>query len=314
MNFKYDFQTFENALNPAGKDNLPDGAKIIGYGEISSVFSIQNKEGQEIAVKRLPVFSSENEINDYKKVFFEYNEKLRSIGLNIPDFDVISVKRKTQGYAAYVLQEKLKAENIANTVLSVASKDYADKIFSAVIGEIEKVWRYNAAHPDDILGLDGQISNWALADSKEKGVITLQYIDTSTPFIRKNKQELFDAEILLQSAPALMRPILKSLFLQEILDRYYSLQDVFTDMAANFFKEDLTHLLPDLIFMVNKKINSNLSNLNLKEMSLVDIEDYYKRDKFIWQLFLAMRRADRWIHKNVIHRQYEFILPVIKKR
>jgi len=44
------------------------------------------------------------------------------------------------------------------------------------------------------------------------------------------------------------------------------------------------------------------------------VEKYYREDKFIWTLFLALRRMDRWLTTTIFRKRYEFILPGKIKR
>ena len=45
-----------------------------------------------------------------------------------------------------------------------------------------------------------------------------------------------------------------------------------------------------------------------------EVEKYYKEDKFIWQLFLGVRRANRFMNTKILGKQYEFTLPEEIKR
>ncbi len=45
-----------------------------------------------------------------------------------------------------------------------------------------------------------------------------------------------------------------------------------------------------------------------------EIEKYYKNDAFIWALFLALRRMDRFIKTRMLGGRYNFILPGKIKR
>ncbi|HJL84873.1 MAG TPA: hypothetical protein QGG35_05660, partial [Candidatus Marinimicrobia bacterium] len=51
-----------------------------------------------------------------------------------------------------------------------------------------------------------------------------------------------------------------------------------------------------------RELGSELDPLKVEE-----IEKYYKEDKFIWTLFLAFRRFDRWLKTTIFRKRYEFI-------
>jgi hypothetical protein len=44
------------------------------------------------------------------------------------------------------------------------------------------------------------------------------------------------------------------------------------------------------------------------------VRAYYREDALIWTLYLSMRRLDRWLHTNLLRREYPYILPGKTKR
>ena len=49
-------------------------------------------------------------------------------------------------------------------------------------------------------------------------------------------------------------------------------------------------------------------------LTVGEVEKYYREDKFIWALFLFLRRLDRWLTTKLLRKRYEFILPGKIKR
>ena len=76
---------------------------------------------------------------------------------------------------------------------------------------------------------------------------TLLYLDTSTPILRLNGVEQLNAELFLRSAPPYLAWILRLLFLQEVVTRYYDARKVTIDLIANFYKEQRPELVPELV-------------------------------------------------------------------
>jgi len=308
-------QEFEDHFIPTQIDKSPVPIKILGYGEISTVIGFKVEAFQHQAFKRLPLFSSEEEASGYARLYLKYSQMLTDAGINQPQSNAYWVKGHRGKYVAYLSQERLNSLSIGNKIIQNSSKEEALQLIELVIKKMLYLWKSNQKNPDLLLGLDAQISNWAVKDyqsdkplSKKTGLL---FIDTSTPFIRKNGIEQMNPLLFLQSAPRPMRPVLRKFFLQEIMDRYYDFRLVAIDLAANLFKEQRPDLISDCVTLINELGGAFLKD---KPLETAEIVKYYKEDKFIWQLFLGVRRADRWLNTKLLGKQYEFTLPGKIKR
>jgi hypothetical protein len=132
----------------------------------------------------------------------------------------------------------------------------------------------------------------------------LVYIDTSTPFIRENGNHRLDPKLILQSAPKPLRGVFERLFAADVLNRYYDPRQNMMDLVANLNKEQKPDLIPLFIDIVNASLPDGTPPLDLKS-----VQAYYKQDKLIWNLFLGLRRVDRWVTLRLLRGRYEFILP-----
>ena len=85
---------FERGLNPQqiGRSKVP--AAILGYGEISTIFSIEGDNQR--AFKRMPLFSNRQSAEDYVLLYREYSHLLQQAGLSLPDHDaaIVSIPRR----------------------------------------------------------------------------------------------------------------------------------------------------------------------------------------------------------------------------
>ena len=170
--------------------------------------------------------------------------------------------------------------------------------------EIKKVYLFNQENKDKVeLSIDGQVSNWAMVNGK------LLFFDTSTPLFKLFGKEQLNPELLLNSTPKALRWMIRSFFLQEVMDRYYNLHEVYLDVLANLVKERKEELILEAMNIANDLLSEGIEKITKKE-----IDKYYHNDKFIWQLFLGLRRMDRWMTINIFRKQYEFILPGKIKR
>jgi hypothetical protein len=188
-----------------------------------------------------------------------------------------------------------------------------------VLRELHKVWRFNRGGGAFQVGIDGQISNWSIADFDPKHPAWspgagLLYVDTSTPLMRRGGVEQLNAELFLRSAPPYLVWILRLLYLQDVVTRYYDARKVIIDLVANFYKEQRAELIPDLVAAANIYIKGDGAELNLAEINQKEVRDYYRQDALIWRLYLGMRRFDRWVRRKVLHGDYPYILPGPIKR
>jgi hypothetical protein len=82
-------QEFERGLDPQHPQRGKIPARVLGYGEISTVFEIQTEALRGLAFKRLPLFSDEREVERYRIAFEEYNRLLeQEIGIRLPPLTI----------------------------------------------------------------------------------------------------------------------------------------------------------------------------------------------------------------------------------
>ncbi|MEW6266844.1 MAG: DUF6206 family protein [Thermodesulfobacteriota bacterium] len=296
---------FETGLDPRRLERSPVPADLLGYGEISAIFEIKALPG--LACKRMPLFRDRRAAQDYEALYQEYCRLLGEAGLKLPASATAIIEVPDRPVVLYIIQTKMPAERVGNRFIQNVSEAETGRLIERVLVENAKVWKYNEDRKPGLeLAVDGQISNWVAAEEEPEG---LYYLDTSTPFIKKNGRHQLDPELLLQAAPAFLRWLLRWLFVDEVMNRYYDPRKNLIDLAANLFKEQRPDLVPVAIEAVNRVLPGRLAPLSRKE-----VEKYYREDKLIWTLFLFMRRLDRRLTTGILRRRYEFILPGRIKR
>ncbi|MDZ7330950.1 MAG: DUF6206 family protein [candidate division KSB1 bacterium] len=293
---------FESQLDPQNLAGSPIPAKILGYGEISTIFQI--KDDTSVAYKRMPLFRSNEAANRYARLYREYCDSLRQAGLSLPEDEAIIVASQRPIISLYIAQQQFPTESFVHRLIHQLEPSQIAPLIERVVTEIEKVWQFNRHNRPTIeLSLDGQLSNWVWHEDR------LYFIDTSTPLFRKNGVEQMDPEPLLRSAPGFLRWILRLFFLDDVMTRYYDQRLVYLDLTANLFKEGRPQLIPMVLEIINQRLTDDL-----KPLSEQEVNKYYREDRLIWTLFLSFRRIDRWIKTRVLHQRYEFILPGRIKR
>lgn len=311
---------FERGLDPAcpGQSKIP--ARVLGYGEISTIFEIESDSVRGLACKRLPIFRTEDEVIRYEQIYHAYNELLeKKIGISVPDYGFAWFAADSGRITAYDVQQKLPSASIGNRAIALLGMEDIQALFLLVLRELSKVWTYNAANPQEALGIDGQISNWAVAgfDAEHPHIeacMKLLYFDTSTPLMKKGGVEQLDPELFMRSAPSFLVWMIRWLFLEGVMTRYYDARLVTIDLIANFYKEQQPQMVPHLVKAANDFYAGEGKSLGIKPLTEKEIQSYYKEDALIWTLFLALRRFDRWLHRYILHKPYIYILPGNIKR
>jgi Family of unknown function (DUF6206) len=299
-------ERFETGLNPQHPETSPIPARILGYGEISSIFAIEGMA--EVAFKRMPIFSTVPEAEAYADIFHTYSRHLVAAGLNLPGQATAVVPSAGDVVVLYIAQRQLPDRQFGHRLIHRDDRGETLALIRAIMAMIDDVWAFNSARKPQLeLALDGQLSNWARTSEGSPGRVF--YIDTSTPLFRIDGCEQLDPEKLLKSAPGALRWILRRFFLDDVMNRYYSHRDVVIDLIANLYKEQR----PDLIAPVTATINQCSAVLD-RPIKPEAVDRYYRSDRVIWSLFLAFRRMDRWLSRNLFRRRYEFILPGPIKR
>jgi len=308
-------KAFEEKLDPARPEDSPIPARVLGYGEISTVFEIHHESQADIAFKRMPLFDTQEQIDKYKDVYFRYHDRLKQIGIELPEYGATAVTTDDDRSVLYLYQRKLPSESIGDKVIQTASEHEIKALIKTILHQLLKVWEFNAREKPSVeVAIDGQVSNWAVKDSAsimeslQEGV-DLVYLDTSTPLFRENEVEQLDVELFLRPTPPGVRYILKKFYLDDIVNRYYDFRKVIIDLVANFFKEQRPELVSVLIEVVNDFLSSEARALNIIPITYEEVEDYYKDDASTWKLYLRMRRLHRFIRRKLLRRYYAYILP-----
>ncbi len=307
---------FEQQLDPEFPEKCEIPARVLGYGEISTVLEIGGEHGRNLAYKRMSMFKTESEAERYEALYSEYLQVLQKrIGLRVVPSNIVRiVDTDRDRIVVYIIQEKLPAETIAHKVIHQVSHDDVKRLVLAVLREITQVFDFNRQHKGILeVGFDAQISNWAVANFDPKTPvlnqkIALVYFDTSAPLIRKNGREQLNPELFLRCAPSFLVPILRLLFLKDVMTRYYDVRKVTIDLLANFYKEQQPELVPDLVDAVNGFFATHIEGGSFAPVTVNEVRGYYREDAWIWRLYLSFRRIDRSLYK-LLGKHYPYILP-----
>lgn len=308
-------QDFERGLDPRWPDRGHIPALVLGYGEISTVFAIQREGLDGLAFKRLPLFHDQLEIDAYQAAYEEYNRILQEeVGLHLPGYSYASLLNRAGRPIFYIIQRRLPAASIGNQAIHLLPTAMTLALVRRVLSELLRVWDYNRRQDHLHVAIDGQISNWSIdgfdaRNPRVDGATTLTYLDTSTPLFRVDGVEQLNPELFLRSSPSFLAWILRLLFLEDVVNRYYDFRRVAIDLVANFYKEQRPDLIPPVLDLVNEFFTGEAAELRIAPIEEKEVRAYYREDALIWTLYLSFRRFDRFLQTRLLRREYPYILP-----
>lgn len=304
---------FEDGINPLNPQLSRIPAHVLGYGEMSTVMTISGTD-PDLVFKRMPMFHNRRELEPYLQLYHAYIHHLEAAGIHVVPAAITSVVPSQGNVVIYIIQEKLDSQTLVNNAIhSLSAADVAE-LFAAVLHNIGKVFAYNDASAGGVaIGFDAQMSNWAIvnangANGSWPSQPELIYIDTSSPLLRLDGVEQCDPELFLRSAPSFLRWVIRLLFLDDVMTRYYRRRQVIIDVLANLYKEKREEMIPILLQSANEFLTQNENDGDFKPLTQEEIAAYYKEDARIWSVYLAARRIDRRIHR-LLGRPYPYVLP-----
>ena len=270
-------QHFEAGLDLRHPERSAIPARVFGYGEISTVFTIDAPGAAGWAFKRMPMFRDEAEAQAYEALYHAYVRALTErIGLRVAVGDTVRVVDPVAGRVVlYIVQERLSSDAIGHRAIHRLPPSEIMRLARAVLLQCRLVFDFNREHRGVLeLGLDGQLSNWAITACDPVAgalppTVELVYLDTSTPLMRRDGREQLDPELLLRSAPSFTLWLLRRAFLPEVMTRYYDFRRVAMDLVANFYKEGRPELVPELVETVNRFFVDELREVGIQAIDRV---------------------------------------------
>jgi Family of unknown function (DUF6206) len=282
-----DLTTLEHRVRAELEADGSGDLRVLGYGEITLVLGWP-PEAPRVACKRLPVFPDASRAAAYGATISAYIEELRGSGVDVLATEWRTVATGGDGVAAYVLQPVLPAPTLAPNLVRADRVDGID-----VVARIVNVI---ATTVDDHVGLDGQLSNWALVDDR------LRYFDVTTPMLNDDAgRTLLDLGLLVQPFPAPVRAIVRRAVAPGIVAHFHEPRYVLVDMIGNLLKERLDGVIDPAIELANQFAEPPIDRH--------EVERFYRSDARTWEALLRLRRADRWWQRHVRRRTYPFLLP-----
>lgn len=306
--------SFERNLDPLSPEGGPFGARILGYGEMSTVLTLAVPGAEGLCFKRMPMFEREAEVVAYRNLYQDFLAVLEgAVGMSAAPSHLVEAGRHRGSIVVYIVQELLPPDRVVQRLLPRLSAVGLNALLQSALQETSKVFRFNQSDPDGRkIAVDGQLSNFGLVEagdfeSLQRGeTVKLVYIDTSTPLMQVKGRERLNTELFLRSAPGWLKPALRALIVKDTVKRYYDPRSVAIDLLANLYKEQLHDKVPALVEEANRFFEAH--GVAVAPIDTKDVQAYYAEDANMWRLYLWARKLDRRV-RRLLGRPYPYILP-----
>ena len=277
----------EASVGAALATGSTEGLTRLGHGEITLVIGWP-VDRPVVACKRLPVFPDERSAGAWGRLISEYVERLGERGVHVVPWQWRTTPAAGGGVSGWVLQPVLDRAVLATNLLAddpSAAEQVFGRILDRVVGAV-----------DERVGLDAQLSNWAVVDDE------LWYFDVTTPLLNDTTgRARMDLRLLTAPLPAALRPVVRRFVAPGIVASYHRPRDVAVDLVGNLLKEPLELLVPVVVDAANPRVDPAIT--------VEEVRSYYRSDARTWEVLLRLRRADQWWQRRVRRRTYPFLLP-----
>jgi hypothetical protein len=301
-------EAFERGLDPA-RPTASGAAKVLGYGEVSAVLSLAALPGR--VCKRLSGFPDAGAAARHAALVHDYVAELRKAGVEVVETQALPIQIPRRRPVVYVLQPMLDGARLGSELLRAADDATVAACVDRVLAAALRVWRANRARGDGrALAVDGQLSNWHFpGDGADPGEPAL--LDVGTPFVRRAGADELDVEIFLAAVPPGVRAWYRwRRAVPRYIDHYFAPRGLVLDLLGNLHKEGRPDRVPLALARVNRWLAEHAEELGpAGPVSAEEVARAYARDAQELELFLRLRRLDRFVRTRLLRGRYDFVLP-----
>ena len=302
-------EAFERTLDCRAPAARGDCA-VLGFGEVSAALVLSALPNW--VCKRMSGFSDAAMAERHAALIHDSVARIRASGVAVVDSVTIAVQLPGRRPVVYLVQPRLDAAGMGNAILQTGTDAEAVAALQRVLDPVLRVWRGNRERADGIeVGLDAQLSNWHFGPGgPEAGEGAL--LDVGTPFVRRaDGAYLLDVEVFLSAVPAGLRAhYRRARAVEDYLADYFVPRRVALDVLGNYHKEGRPDRLPAALDCVNAWLAAHADELeDALPLTAGEVADYYREDARQLELFLRLRRLDRFLQTRVLRRRYDFVLP-----
>jgi hypothetical protein len=282
-------------LDRAVRDAIRTGdtrsLRVVGYGEVSLAVAWPPAQPRVVA-KSLPPFDDPARYRAYVELLDEYLAALEGRGV-LPLPTVVRAVVDGRRRRAYVLQPCVPAADLGPERLATADREAGTDLLRGVVAAVLRA-------SDEQVGIDGQLSNWAVVDGE------LCFLDVSTPMLRDAGRDRLDTALFAEMLPWITRGAVRRFVAPELLSPYHDPRRVVLDTAGNLVRERLTGWIPVLLEVANPHLDPPLT--------VEEVRRFYDGNARTWSAIQSLRRVDRAWQRHVRRREYPFLLPDAYRR
>ena len=299
----------EAALDPSAPEQ--SGIRVLGYGEISVALTTDALPG--LVVKRMAGFEDEAAASRHAALIERYVRAVRDAGVRVVDTDVVVVRRAGRPPTVAVVQPELSGERLGHRVLHTVDDVTLAAMVARVLEAARRVLDFRA-EDGATFAVDAQLSNWWFERVDAQSVTEPVLIDVGTPFVRQDGRLVMDREPILAAAPRVVRPFFRwAGTVESYQDDYFDVRTTAVDLLGNFHKEQCTHRLPVAIEAANAfladRADGDVRVAGSRPVTRAEVDRYYRFDAALLELYLRLRRADRFVQTRLLRRPYDFVMP-----
>ncbi len=293
---------FEERLDPARPET--SGAQVIGYGEISTVLALPGFP--DSVCKRMAGFADATSVTDYLAVVGGYLECLRASRVPVVATAAVAVHTAASGFVVYLLQPRLDPARIGSDLLRTGSDAAVRSCVEHVLVLARVLVCANHARTDGReIAFDGQLSNFHFPT-----VGAPRLLDVGTPFMRRHGTYEIDVDLLLAPVPLPLRALYRrARAVERYFDDYFDVRRLTLDLLGNFHKEGRPDRIDLALAHANAWLAGAGADLGVVPLTRVEVDAYYRKDARLLELYLKVRRLDRFVRTRLFGQRYNFVLP-----
>ena len=248
---------------------------------------------EEFACKRLPLFSSLDDLERYEQLLKRYLAELRSRGVRLLETRIERIGTDDFAGAAYCVQPLIKQDAVLSRYLASCPQTEAEALLDQVLESVKSV-------VSDRVGLDADVSNWCL----QHGRLTL--IDVTTPMLRdENLKEELQYEMFLTSLPWAARSALKRVGVEAFIGKFYSRRGILLDMLCGLYREGIERHVPYFMARANEVVSESFS--------LAEVRRYSILNETLWSAGRKLQQLERLWRVRIRRETYPFLLRPSKR-
>ncbi len=286
--FLPDIDAAHAAVQGAIRAGAPAGLDVLGFGEMTLVIGWPTAAPTH-AVKRLPPFTSRARLDGYVTLVYDYVAALGERGVRTVPTRVDAVAGPHGTWCAYLVQPLAAPGRMLDVHLRTAGA--ADGRAA-----LERLAAIVAGAADARVGLDGQVSNWAIGDDGD-----LRLVDLTTPLLcDASGRERIDTALFTAVYPWVLRAALRRFVAPGVMRGFHDPRTILTDAGSNLLRQNLDAWVPVLLEAAATHVHPAIV--------LDDVRAYYRSDTRLWGMTERLRRAERWWQRRVRRRPYPMLL------